>query len=103
MFAIVPFFAAYVAPNVQAHLSAFSIPLESYQAFNSGSVVASSNSWAMMLAIPSAPLAPLGPIFCAMQPDGQRVGSPTNEYFTCKPLMVPNVCQPQYLVQNPLL
>lgn len=38
--------SACVAPNVHSHRSAFSFPFMSYQALPSGSVTASSNSWA---------------------------------------------------------
>ena len=44
-----PFGAVCVVPKVQAHLSAFSLPVESYQAFKSGSEIASSSSCAMMV------------------------------------------------------
>src|SRR6185369_2782664 len=101
MFAKAPFEVMTVFPNVQAHLSAFSYPLVSYQAFRSGSVTASSNSWAMMDAIPSAPAFPLGPIFCAMHEVGQRSGLPMKAYLMSLPLMVPWVCHPQYWVQKP--
>src|SRR5207253_2880790 len=90
-------------PKVQAHLSAFSAPRESYQALRSGSLIASSDSCAMIEAMPSAPALPLGLVVCASQPDGQRSGLPTNEYFTSTPLMEPRVCQPQYWVQKPLV
>src|SRR5215469_14904729 len=90
-------------PNFQAHLSAFSAPLESYQALRSGSEAASSDSWAMMEAIPSAPLSPLGLVVCASQAEGQRSGFPTKEYLISEPLIVPLVCHPQYRVQNPEL
>src|SRR5579859_3363236 len=103
MLASAPFPVVYSVPKVQAHLSAFSAPRVSYQAFRSGSEVASSNSWAMMLDMPSAPVEPLGPVVCTSQEEGQRVGSPTKEYLMSRPLMVPWVCQPQYWVQKPLV
>src|SRR5881392_503158 len=93
--------AVYVVPNVHAHLSAFSEPRRSYHAFRSGSVVASSSSCAMMLAMPSAPALPFGPVVCASQALGQRSGLPMNAYLMSEPAMVPWVCQPQYWVQNP--
>src|SRR3954465_13785435 len=93
----------YVEPKVQAHLSAFSAPRLSYQAFRSGSVVASSSSCAMMLAMPSAPAFPLGPVVCCSHAEGQRSGLPTNEYLMSDPAIVPLVCHPQYCVQNPEL
>src|ERR1700693_965490 len=96
-----PLVAVDVVPNVQAHLSAFSWPRRSYHAFRSGSVTASSNSWAMMLAMPSAPAFPLGLVACAAHALGQRSGLPTNEYLMSEPAIVPWVCQPQYWVQNP--
>src|SRR5437773_9125630 len=101
MLASAPFPVAYVVPNVHAHLSAFSAPRRSYQAFKSGSVTASSSSCAMMLAIPSAPALPFGPADCASHALGQRSGLPTNEYLMSEPLIVPCVCQPQYCVQKP--
>src|SRR2546423_7049254 len=103
MFAFEPFEVVYVVPNVHAHLSAFSCPRVSYQAFKSGSVTASSNSCEMIEAMPSAPALPFGPVVCAAHADGQRSGLPMNEYLMSKPLMVPWVCHPQYCVQNPLL
>src|ERR1700693_1293050 len=96
-----PLVAVDVVPNVQAHLSAFSWPRRSYHAFRSGSVVASSSSWAMMLAIPSAPALPLGLFVCASHALGQRSGLPTNEYLMSELAIVPCVCHPQYWVQKP--
>src|SRR5215510_2643978 len=101
MLAVAPFAAVYVAPKVQAHLSAFSMPRRSYQALRSGSVVASSSSCAMMLAIPSAPELPFGPVVCTSHALGQRFGLPMNAYLMSEPPIVPCVCQPQYCVQNP--
>src|SRR6266700_838528 len=101
MFAVAPFDVVYVEPNVHAHLSAFSAPRRSYQALRSGSVTASSSSCEMMLAIPSAPPLPLGPVVWASQALGQRSGLPTNEYLMSDPFMVPWVCQPQYCVKKP--
>src|SRR5256886_15241910 len=102
MLASAPFPVAYVVPNVHAHLSAFSMPRLSYQAFKSGSVTDSSSSCAMMLAIPSAPAFPFGLVVCASQADGQRSGLPTKLYLMSLPLMVACVCHPPYWVQNPL-
>src|SRR5690242_20388816 len=96
-----PLPAVEVDPKVHAHLSAFSAPRRSNQAFRSGSLIASSDSWAMMLAMPSAPALPLGLVVCGAQADGQRSGLPTNEYLMSEPLIVPCVCQPQYCVQKP--
>src|SRR5207302_1201331 len=101
MFAKAPFGVVNVAPNVHAHLSAFSCPLVSYQAFKSGSVTASSNSWAIIDAIPSAPAFPFGPVGCCSHDDGHRSGLPMNAYLISLPPMVPRVCHPQYCVQNP--
>ena len=85
-FAGPPLAAAKVLPNIQAHLSPFSWPDLSVQAFRSGSETVSTNSWATTLAIAS----PLGlefgdfaeiveltqrPIFVAPFP-----ASPTHEY-----------------------
>ncbi len=61
MFAVEPFAVVYVAPNVQAHLSAFSNPRRSYQAFKSSSVVVSSVSWANVFTSASAAGSPFGP------------------------------------------
>src|SRR5437764_14024100 len=96
-----PFEAVDSVPKVQAHLSAFSCARVSYQAFRSGSEMASSDSCAMIDAMPSAPALPLGPLVCASQAEGQRSGLPTNEYLMSEPAMVPWVCQPQYCVQKP--
>src|SRR5205085_12671746 len=93
--------AVYVVPNVHAHLSPLSEPRRSYHALRSGSVVASSSSCAMMLAMPSAPALPLGLVVCASHALGQRSGLPTNEYLMSEPAIVPCVCQPQYCVQKP--
>src|SRR5437867_8803962 len=101
MLYLLPFDAVERDPNVQAHLSAFSAPRRSYQAFKSGSVTASSSSCAMMLAMPSAPPLPFGPVVWSAQALGQRSGLPTNEYLMSTPLIVPCVCQPQYWVQKP--
>src|SRR5579862_4109022 len=98
-----PLPAVEVAPNVQAHLSASSSPRRSYQAFRSGSVVASSSSCAMMLAMPSAPAFPLGEVVCSSQADGHRSGLPTKAYLISLPPMLACVCQPQYCVQKPLV
>src|SRR5438046_10678611 len=98
-----PFGAVDMLPNVHAHLSAFSIPCRSYHAFKSGSLTASSSSCAMMLAIPSAPALPLGPVDCAAQALGQRSGLPTNANLMSEPEIVPWVCQPQYCVQKPVV
>src|SRR5258706_4330222 len=99
--AVEPFEAVNVLPNVHAHLSAFSAPRVSYQALRSGSLIASSDSCAMIDAMPSAPALPFGPVVCASHADGQRSGLPTNEYLMSRPPIVPCVCQPQYWVQNP--
>src|SRR5256885_11315196 len=72
-----PLDAVLSGPNFHAHLSAFSAPLESYQALRSGSLIASSDSWAMIEAMPSAPLSPFGLLVCASQADGQRAGLPS--------------------------
>src|SRR5206468_13009506 len=101
MLAFAPFAVVYSAPKVQAHLSAFSMPRRSYQASRCGSVTASSSSCAMMLAMPSAPALPFGPVVCASHALGQRSGLPTNEYLMSEPEIVPCVCQPQYWVQKP--
>src|SRR3954462_6350896 len=102
-FAFEPFDTVYSVPKVQAHLSAFSAPWRSYQAFRSGSLIASSISCATMLAMPSAPALPLGLVVCSSHDEGQRSGLPTKEYLMSEPLMVPWVCQPQYWVQKPEL
>src|SRR3954454_23322754 len=68
-------------PNVQAHMSALSEPRLLYQAFNWGSVLASSNSWAITESIPSTPAFPLGPVDCIAQELRQRFALPTKEYL----------------------
>src|SRR6478752_6088901 len=88
-----PFEAVDSVPNVQAHLSAFSAPRVSYQALRSGSLIASSDSCAMIDAIPSAPALLFGPVVCSSQADGQRSGLPTNENLMSRPLIVAFVCQ----------
>ncbi|CAB5067322.1 unannotated protein [freshwater metagenome] len=74
----------------------------SYHAFNSGSVTASSISWAMTLTIASAPASAFGDTFWA--PHTSRfgpVGSPTNAYLMlCAPILR-NECHPQYWVRKP--
>src|SRR5258706_8149173 len=87
--------------NVQAHLSAFSAPRVSYQAFRSGSLVASSFSCAMIEAMPSAPTLPFGDGVPLVQALGQRAGLPMKAYLMSRPPMVACVCQPQYWVQKP--
>src|SRR5690349_13409076 len=101
MFATPPLDVVYVEPKVHAHLSAFSLPRLSYQALRSGSVTASSSSWEMMDAAPSAPTLPLGAFVPFVQADGHRAGFPMKAYLMSRPLMVPWVCQPQYWVQKP--
>src|SRR6476660_1313405 len=102
MLASAPLPVAYVVPNVHAHLSAFSAPRRSYHALRSGSVTASSSSCEMMLAMPSAPALPFGPVACAAHALGHRSGLPTNEYLMSpSPMMLACVCQPQYCVQKP--
>src|ERR1051326_6480850 len=92
-------------PKLKLHLSAFSWPLESNQAFRSGSEMASSNSWDITFAMPSAPPTPVaglfGPVVWISQPLGQRSGLPTNAYLMSTPPRDACVCQPQYCVQNP--
>src|SRR5438874_10726333 len=83
-----PFDAVDSVPNVHAHLSAFSSPRLSYQALRSGSLIASSDSCAMIDAMPSAPALPLGDVVCSSHADGQRSGLPTNEYLMSRPLTV---------------
>src|SRR3954465_14981923 len=89
-------------PNVQAHLSAFSAPLESAQPeVGLGSVLVSSNSCAMTETMASTPALPLGPGVWAQQPFKQRAALPTKEYLIFEPEIVPHVCQPQYFEQKP--
>src|SRR5947209_571465 len=97
-----PLDAVCVVPNVHAHLSAFSAPELSYQALRSGSVAASSSSWAKIEAMPSAPALPFGLVVWSSQALGQRAGFPTKEYLMSEPAMAPCVCHPQYWVQKPL-
>src|SRR5690349_25180144 len=94
-----------VAPKLKLRLSSFSWPLASNHAFRSGSEMASSNSWDITFAMPSAPPTPLagllGPVRWASHPLGQRSGLPTNAYLISTPPKVACVCQPQYWVQKP--
>src|SRR5947209_19788298 len=76
-----PLLAVEVGPNRKLHLSASSWPLESNQAFKSGSVIASSVSWVSTLIMPSPPASALGLVVWASQPEGQRAGLPTNPYL----------------------
>src|SRR3954464_9383872 len=101
MFACEPLATVYSAPNVHAHLSAFSAPRVSYHALRSGSVTASSSSCEMIEAIPSAPAFPFGDVVCTEHDDGHRSGFPMNAYLMSLPLIVPCVCQPQYCEQKP--
>src|SRR5438270_6508146 len=93
----------WAGPNFQAHLSAFSAPDESYHALRSGSVRVSSISCAMIDAIPSAPLSPLGLTVSISQAEGHLSGLPTKEYLISAPLIDPFVCHPQYWLQKPEL
>src|SRR5256885_1741554 len=95
MLAAAPLGVVYAAPNVHAHLSAFSSPKESNQAFRSGSVTVSSSSWAKTEAIPSAPALPFGLSDCFWHALGHRSPLPTNEYLISLSPMRPLVCQPQ--------
>ena len=92
-----------VVPKFHAHLSPFSMPeLVEYQALPSGSVVDSSISCEMMLAIESAPGVPFGLGLVAPHADAHWVSaSPMKAYLISLPLMVALVCQPQYCVQKP--
>src|SRR6266550_6425475 len=103
MLYLAPLAAVCTVPKVHAHLSAFSAPRLSYQAFKSGSVTASSNSCEMIEAMPSAPALPFGPVACAAHAVGQRSGLPMNAYLMSIEEIVPRVCQPQYCVQKPLV
>lgn len=69
-------------PQVQAHLSEFSIPVAlSHQPVPSGSVIASSNSCVITESIPSAPGLLLGEdVVCAIHPL-LVPAFPTKEYF----------------------
>src|SRR5205085_8398800 len=57
----------------------------------------------MVLAIPSAPLSPLGLLVWISQPEGQRSTLPMNAYLMSAPFKVARVWNPQYWVQNPEL
>src|SRR5260370_12002030 len=56
---------------------------------------------AMIDAMPSAPLSPLGLTACSSHAFGQRSGFPTNAILISDPEIVACVCQPQYRVQKP--
>src|SRR6476469_6505817 len=82
MLASDPFGTAKVLPNVQAHLSAFSMPRVSYQALRSGSVTDSSSSWAITLTMASAGTLSFGDVAVwAAQAFNSLLGSPTKEYL----------------------
>ena len=53
--------------------------------------------------IPSTPAFPFGVTDWAAHELRQRLALPTNEYLMLVLLMVPEVCQPQYLLQKPEL
>src|SRR5581483_12027930 len=101
MLALAPLGDLKVVPNVQAHLSAFSFPAESYQALRSGSVTDSSSSWLMIDAMASAPVFPLGLRVCGAQLAGQRAAFPMKAYLIFVPCTVCTLCHPQYCVQKP--
>src|SRR5947209_2734502 len=86
-------------PNLKLHLSASSLPLASNQALRSGSVMASSVSWVIVLIMPSAPPTPaaglLGPVLWPSQPEGHLSTLPMNAYLRSAPLMVAWVWKPQ--------
>ncbi len=73
--------ALYIVPKVHAHLSAFSWPLESYQAFNCGSVEDSSSSCAITDTMPSAAASPLGLVDCAAHAPRFAAALPTKAYL----------------------
>src|SRR5438105_924701 len=75
---LAPLGSVVVVPNFQAHLSVFSMPRQSYQALRSGSVTASSSSWATTLTMAS----PAGLLFgdaavCPAQAARFLLASPT--------------------------
>src|SRR5438067_2405634 len=80
--------------KVQAHLSAFSAPPESYQALSCGSVSISDSSCPLTLASAATP--------CECRPEvspGSQPGSPSrlkkNPNWISTPLQVPEQCQAQ--------
>src|SRR5262245_1382035 len=82
------------APNVHAHLSAFSAPLWSYQPAPRGSVSSSDSSWPDTF--PSA----ASPWLCPEpESSGSQPGSPSrlkkNPNWTFTPLQVPQLCHAQ--------
>src|SRR5258708_39109570 len=88
--------------KVRAQLTAFSASFDSPQSeAGSTSVVVTSNSCALTDAIPSTPALPFGLVVCPAQALRQRLAFPTKEYRTWWPEVVPDVCHPQYRVQNP--
>src|SRR6185503_9595290 len=93
-------------PNLKLHLSASSLPAESNQALRSGSVMVSSVSCVITLAMPSAPPTPaeglLGPVDWISQPLGHWSVLPMNAHLISAPLIVWWVWKPQNCVQNPL-
>jgi len=79
--------------NVHAHLSEFSLPCASYQAFSCGSVIISLSSWPETLPRAWSPSL-WEVVLCGSQP-----GSPSslkkNANWTVTPLIVPALCHAQ--------
>src|SRR5690349_4142993 len=99
MLAVEPFAVLYVEPKVQAHLSAFSFPLLSYQALRSSSVFVSSVSCASVLTSASAAGSLLGDPFKALQ-SKKSMSCGIAPYFTSFPFHVKFPWYAQYTRPN---
>jgi hypothetical protein len=81
-------------PNVHAHLSAFSLPCESYHAFSCGSVSISLNSWPLTLPSAASPsLIEVSGEFGSQPESPSSLKKKPN--CTGVPLIVPELCQAQ--------
>src|SRR5207253_11099119 len=87
MLALDPLAVVYVEPKFQAHLSAFSLPLLSYQALRSSSVLVSSVSCARVLTSASAAGSLLGDPLRALQ-SKKSMSCGIAPYFTSLPFHV---------------
>src|SRR5207247_10244453 len=89
-------------PNVQAHLSAFSNPRRSYQAFKSSSVVVSSVSCASVFTSVSAAGSPFGPDpAIAEQPAGSLQSYGITAYYKSPNELPKWPWQAEYCVLKP--
>jgi quercetin dioxygenase-like cupin family protein len=98
IFQVVRFFVSVTgcAPNIQAHLSAFSAPCPSYHALSCGSVTISLSSWPLTFASAAD-----RPSLCDVAVSfGSQPASPSrlkkNANWTLTPPIVPVACQAKY-------